>query len=194
MTTDTATFSIAEAIKITKQPVSVNVGNGKTARVSLEAQGEGLSYQWYYKNRNDKEFKLTNSYKTSEYSIVMNDSRDGRQIYCVVTDRYGNSITSKTVTLKMINQVKIIKQPVSVTAKNGEEITVTLKAEGDGLKYQWYYNSGGMNDFQLTGSFTGNSYTVTMSPQRAGRQIYCIVSDKYGNREVSDVIVLKLRK
>ena len=31
----------------------------------------------------------------------MDSSRDGRKIYCVITDANGNSVTTSTVTLKM---------------------------------------------------------------------------------------------
>jgi hypothetical protein len=31
----------------------------------------------------------------------MESSRDGRRVYCVITDQYGNSVTTDTVTLKM---------------------------------------------------------------------------------------------
>ena len=31
----------------------------------------------------------------------MSASRSGRQVYCVVTDKYGNSVKSNVVTLRM---------------------------------------------------------------------------------------------
>ena len=33
------------------------------------------------------------------YSAEMNESRDGRQIYCVITDMFGNTVKTNTVTL-----------------------------------------------------------------------------------------------
>jgi len=88
-------------LKITKQPVSVTVAEGKTATVTVQAQGDGLTYKWYYKNKGDSKFSLTDSFKGTTYSVAMDSTRNGRQVYCVITDQYGNSVTTNTVTLKM---------------------------------------------------------------------------------------------
>ena len=85
-------------VKITSQPESVTVKLGEMASVSVVAEGEGLSYRWYY-TANGSVFESSNT--TSTYSIEMNDYRAGRQVYCVITDAYGNSVTSETVTLYM---------------------------------------------------------------------------------------------
>lgn len=37
----------ATPLKITKQPVSVTVSSGTTAKVDVDATGEGLTYKWY---------------------------------------------------------------------------------------------------------------------------------------------------
>ena len=31
----------------------------------------------------------------------MNEDRDGREVYCVVTDKYGNTVMTDVVTLRM---------------------------------------------------------------------------------------------
>ena len=77
------------------------VANGKTATVKVAASGSGLTYKWYFKNKGDSKFSYTSSFKGSSYSVSMNASRHGRQVYCVVTDKYGNSVRSNTVTLRM---------------------------------------------------------------------------------------------
>jgi len=104
VTTDTVTLRMetgATELKITKQPEDVTVAEGETATVTVEVQGEGLTYKWYYKNPKGDVFFLTNSFTGDTYSVVMNTSRSGRQIYCVITDQYGNTVTTNTVTLKM---------------------------------------------------------------------------------------------
>jgi len=88
-------------LEIVKQPEDVAVAEGETATVTVEVQGEGLTYKWYYKNPKGDVFFLTNSFTGDTYSVVMNTSRSGRQIYCVITDQYGNTVTTNTVTLKM---------------------------------------------------------------------------------------------
>lgn len=98
--TATATMTMAEAVKITKQPVAVQVAKGESFSVSVKASGDGLSYCWYYKNKGDAEFKKS-SVTTAVNSATMDAAWDGRQVYCVVKDRYGNTARSNTVTVSV---------------------------------------------------------------------------------------------
>jgi len=61
----------ATPLKITKQPVSVTVSSGTTAKVDVDATGEGLTYKWYYKNKGDKKFSRTTSFKGDSYSVQL---------------------------------------------------------------------------------------------------------------------------
>ena len=47
-----------------------------------------------------KEFTLLSN-KTPSYSYDMTDYRDGREVYCVITDEHGNTVTSDTVTITL---------------------------------------------------------------------------------------------
>jgi len=193
ITTNTVTLSMATKLKITKQPVSVTVAEGKTATVTVQAQGDGLTYKWYYKNKGDSKFSLTDSFKGTTYSVAMDSTRNGRQIYCVITDKYGNSITTNTVTLGMATKLKITKQPVSVTVAEGKTATVTVQAQGDGLTYKWYYKNKGDSKFSLTDSFKGTTYSVAMDSTRNGRQVYCVITDQYGNSVTTNTVTLKMK-
>jgi len=173
----------------------VTVAEGETATVTVEVQGDGLTYKWYYKNPKGDVFFLTNSFTGDTYSVVMSSSRSGRQIYCVITDKYGNSVTTDTVTLRMetgATELKIVKQPEDVTVAEGETATVTVEAQGDGLTYKWYYKNPKGDVFFLTNSFTGDTYSVVMNTSRSGRQIYCVITDQYGNSVTSDTVTLKM--
>ena len=167
-------------VKITSQPDNVTVYKGATATVKVGASGDGLTYKWYYKNKDASDFSLTTSFTGNTYSVAMDASRNGRQVYCVVTDKYGVSVKSSTATLYMGNPAKITSQPANVSAFNGKTATVKFGASGDGLTYKWYFKNKGASSFSLTNSFTGNIYSVTMDSSRAGRQVYCVVTDKYG--------------
>lgn len=89
------------ALAIVKQPVSVTVKEGETAAITVEAVGEGVTYAWYFKNAGAENFVKTDTFTGDTYSVKMNEERSGRQIYCVVTDKNGVSVTSDTVTIKM---------------------------------------------------------------------------------------------
>ena len=186
--------STANAVRITKQPTSVTVANGQTATVSFTATGEGLTYKWYYKNKGDSAFAYTTSFSGNSYTVQMNDARNGRQLYCVVTDRYGNRAQTNTVSINMsASGVKITKQPTSVTVANGQTATVSFTATGEGLTYKWYYKNAWETKFTLTTTFTGNTYSAQMNSSRNGRQIYCVVTDKYGNSVKTNTVSINMR-
>ena len=193
VTTDTVTISMKHELQITSQPVSAAVAAGEYATVRVHAAGDGLTYEWYFKNAGASKFSKTSAFTSGTYSVEMNASRDGRQLYCVISDKYGNSVKSDTVTISMDNTARITIQPRSVTAAEGETATVTLKATGDGLTYAWYYKSAGMTKFAKTTAFTGNSYYVEMNASRDGRQLYCVVTDKYGNSVKTDTVTISMK-
>ncbi|MBQ9761515.1 MAG: hypothetical protein IJV82_00370 [Oscillospiraceae bacterium] len=184
------TLTMNTPLAITTQPVSVTVAAGQTAKVTLKAQGDGLTYKWYYANKGQSKFTYTATFKGNTYTAQMNATRDGRRIYCVVTDKNGNSVRSNTVTLSMKTPLKITTQPVSVTVSAGQTAKVTIKAQGDGLTYAWYYADPTSGKFQKTNTFKGNTYTVTMNTARAGRIIYCVVTDRYGDSVTTSMAVL----
>jgi hypothetical protein len=70
--------------------------------LTVEAQGDGLKYQWYFRNAgSDKWYK--SSVKDNTYDDVMTKARANRDVYCVITDLYGNQITTEVMTLIVNN-------------------------------------------------------------------------------------------
>ena len=193
-TTNTVTMTMGTStrVQITQQPASVTVAEGKEAKVTFTATGEGLTYKWYFKNKGESEFKLTTTFSGNTYTATMNADRDGRQIYCVVRDKYGNTATTNTVTISMGAGVQITQQPSSVTVAEGEEVKISFTATGEGLTYKWYFKNKGATAFLYTATFSGNTYTTTMNADRDGRQIYCVVTDKYGNTATTNTVVMNM--
>ena len=172
---------------ITTQPKTTYAKKGDIAKVTLKAKGDGLKYTWYYKSASSKKYsksKITKSY----YSVTMSDSVNGRKIYCVVTDKYGKSVKSKVVTLR--KAATIVTQPKNVTAKSGSTAKITLKAEGEGLKYTWYYKNKNSSKYSKS-KITKSYYSVTMTDSVNGRSVYCVVTDKYGKTDKSKAVSLK---
>ncbi|MBR5513529.1 MAG: hypothetical protein IKV85_06040 [Ruminococcus sp.] len=191
---DEATISIGNALKIVTQPQSVYVVKGEKAVIKLSATGDDLTYKWYFKNAGASAFVYTSSFKGNSYTIPsMDESRNGRQVYCIITDKYGNSIKSDTVSLNLGTPLNITQQPQSVTVAKGQKAVIKLSATGDDLTYKWYFKNAGASAFVYTSSFKGNSYTIpSMDESRNGRQVYCVVTDKYGNYIQSETATLSL--
>ena len=183
-------ITVESPLSIVKQPEDAIAASGEKAIVTVNATGDGLTYKWYYKNKGASKFSYTSTFTGNTYSTAMSDSRDGRQIYCVITDKYGNSVTTDTVTLIMGNTVKIVAQPENVIVPNGKKASVTVNATGDGLTYKWYYKNKGASKFSYTSTFTGNTYSTAMSDSRNGRQIYCVITDKHGNSVTTDTVTI----
>ncbi len=190
--TNTVTLMMKTSLVITKQPVPVQAQLGATAKVSVSAQGEGLTYKWYYKNAGASKFALTTSFTSNVYSVKMTDARNGRQVYCEISDKYGNVVKSNVVSLTMGAVLEITKQPQSVVAVKGAVAKVAFSAKGEGLVYNWYYKNAGASKFSRTTTFTSNTYTTTMSSSRSGRQIYCVVTDKFGNSVKTNTVTLTM--
>ncbi len=180
-------------LKITKQLKSASAYKGKKIKLTVKAKGEGLKYTWYFKDKGAKSFKKTDSFKGNTYTLEMSSKNSGRQVYCKITDKYGNSTKTKTATLTMRTALKVTAQPESASAYSGKSIKLTVKAKGDGLKYTWYYKDKGSKSFKKTDSFKSNTYTLKMSSKNNGRQVYCKITDKYGSSVKTSVATLTTR-
>lgn len=183
------------AIRITSQPEDASTELDTTVRTSFTAEGEGLTYQWYGRDPGQENF-WKSSLKGSTYSVKLVKSKIGREVYCVITDKYGNTAKTRTATLDVIYPEdyiapEIITQPEDASADSGETLSVSFAAEGEGLTYQWYGRNPGQAEFWKS-SIKTDTYTVVMNPKRSDREIYCVVTDKYGNTAQTDIVTISM--
>ena len=181
-----STVTLRMKATITTQPKTAYAQKNKTVSTSVKAKGDGLKYTWYIKNAGASKFTKSSITK-STYSTKMTDICKNRQVYCVVKDKWGKTAKTNTVTLRMA--ATITTEPKNMTVEKGKKVTVSLKAAGDGLKYQWYMKNAGASKFTKS-SITKATYTTTMSDAANGRSIYCIVTDKYGKTDKSKTVTL----
>ena len=183
---DVVTINMIKPPAITTQPKTNYTKRGDTATMTIEAEGDGLTYQWYYKNAGAADF-IKSAVTGPVYSTTMNSSVKDRMVYCIVTNKHGASIKSNQVTLRMA--ATITKQPVNASAAVGKKVSVKLSAVGDGLTYTWYYKNAGATKFSKS-SVTSSTYSTTMNTTVDGRQIYCVVKDWYGKTHKSDTVTI----
>ena len=179
-------YETDNSLKIQEQPKNTYTQAGKTVKVTMKAQGEDLKYQWYIKNAGQKKYSKS-SVTSATYSCKMNEKSKDRLVYCIVTDENGESVRSKTVILR--EAASIAKQPKDSIVQSGETAKVTVKASGDGLKYQWYIKNAGKDKFSKS-SVTKSFYSTKMTDKSAGRQVYCVVTDAYGKKVQSKTVTL----
>ncbi len=187
-------------IVITEQPKDVQNLIGETATFHVAAEGEGLTYQWYYMYGGATKFSIA-SYtgsKTDTMQVEITNGRDGHQYYCLITDANGYTLQTETVKLTVgapiaeVPTIVITQQPENVQNLVGEIATFHVEAEGEGLTYQWYYMYGGATSFSVA-SYTGNktdTMQVEITRGRDGHQYYCLITDADGYTLQSDIVKL----
>ena len=184
------TFTLRESVSITKQPATYAYAKkGAKVSVKIAVSGDGLKYQWYVKNAGSSTYKKS-SITTNTYSATMGSAAKNRKVYCVITDKYGKKVQTKTFTLR--EAASVTTQPKSTTVKKNTTAKATVKASGDGLKYTWYIKNAGSSKYTKS-SITSATYSVKMTSKVNGRRVYCVVTDKYGNKVQTQTVILKMK-
>lgn len=191
-----ATITISEAapLKIISHPKDAKAVPGANVTFVVKASGDGLKYQWYYRKKGVTNWSEWKNHTTASTSATANDTWDGMQVYCKVSDLNGHSVSSNTATVLLGNMTKleIVTQPADVTTKIGKNVTFSLEAKGDGLTYQWYYKKTGSSSWSLWKNHSDACTSATSNTSWEGMQVYCQVSDQYGNRVDSDAVTIHL--
>ena len=99
MISDTAQMSVKAPVTITEQP-SDYVGVLKEEvkfRVVAESD-DTLSYQWQLSDDNGKNWR-NSSVKSANYTLMLNDTTNGRSFRCVISDTSGHELISEAAQL-----------------------------------------------------------------------------------------------
>ena len=178
---DVLTITMKKVLSILKQPADVSAYEGEYARISVEAEGDGLSYQWQWSD--DGGTWEDSSIRAASGKVRVRPVNNGRQYRCVVTDQYGSTVISDAMTVTMRKALSILKQPVNVSAGEGEYVRVSVKAEGDGLSYLWQWSDDGST--WEDSAIRAASGKVRVRPLNDGRRYRCVITDQYGTSVIS---------
>ena len=188
-----STVSATSNLEIVSQPADYTGPVGDTAVFSVEATGEGLTYQWQVNSSNLWKATTMDGAATETLYVPIKNSRNGNQYRCIVSDSYGNSITSDAATLTVGArplQLDILVQPEDYFGPSGDVAVFTIEAQGDGLSYQWQVNSSNLWKATTMDGATTDTLYVPIKNSRNGNQYRCIVSDTYGNSMTSEPATL----
>ena len=170
--------NIEAPLEITKQPKNISAAIGDTISVTVAASGEKVKYQWYVLEPNGYIPKVENI-DSPTYSYTLTEENNGRQIYCDVTDRYSKTLRTETITAG--TPVEIISNPANTTGQLNSIVSTSVKATGCGLKYQWYERNAGTTYWGRS-SDTDATYSCTLTKFRNGKEVYCEITDAFGNK------------
>ncbi|MBQ1675407.1 MAG: immunoglobulin domain-containing protein [Oscillospiraceae bacterium] len=183
------------SLEIVAQPESFSGPVGTEAVFAVETSGRDLTYRWqfclpggtYWNNSG-----MPGS-DTATLSVPVTAARNGQQYRCVITDKYGNTVTTATAILKVT--IDVTAQPEDVTAAVGDTVNFRVSATGAGLAYQWQYRLPGgtyWNNSGMTGSNTA-TLSVPVTASRNGQQYRCVITDKNGSKVISDTAKLTVK-
>ena len=183
LTSDEVTLTVKKPLAITSQPTDFSGGIGETAKFIVEAQGEGLKYQWQVlKNGTWTNCSMNDGAKTDTLTLEIKESRDGSKYHCIVSDKTGAKETSDEVTLSISHEIYIAAEPEYCFGDYGEYATFVVEAEGDGLKYQWQvWKNGAWTNCSINDGAKTDSLTLLIKESRDGSKYHCVITDKYGN-------------
>ena len=192
LTTNVVTLYVPSLPVITKQPANFTATVGSPVAFSVTVQGTGLTYQWQvYSNGTWKNSAAYGS-KTSKISFNITNDHNGMKYRCVITDSYGQKVTSNVACVYVGIPLAITIQPVDYTGAAGSTATFSVSAQGTGLTYQWQYKTGsGWTNSGASGSKSAKM-TLTISDSLNGMQYRCIVKDSTGKTVISNVATLRI--
>ena len=188
--TNTVSMTIAATMEITADLTDYVGSENSTVTFTVEALGEGLTYQWYVKKPTAVRFSKS-SITEATYSVQLTEARNGNQVYCVVTDAYGNTARTNTVSMTIAAPLEIAADLEDFSGPEGSTVTFTVEASGTDLRYQWYIKNRTASKFSKS-SITSDTYSVTLTEINSGRQLYCVVTDAYGNTARTNTVSMTI--
>ena len=189
-------LEVPVTFEITKQPKDWYGTYGKKAVFTVEATGNGLSYQWQYKKSgNWIDYGITTA-DTPTFKVTMNEKNVKWPIRCRITDGNGEELFTKEVRMKDASTsapIVITKQPVDWIGVYGKKATFSIEATGNGLTYQWQYKKGGSWIDYAVSTADSAVFKVTMNEKNVKWPIRCLVTDEDGNKQPSNEVWMKLK-
>ena len=106
LTSDAALLTTAAPLTITSQPESITTAPGTTVYFTVEADGDGLAYQWQLKTpTGDWQNSTAKSGKTANLSVSVTTGKNCYQYRCVITDVNGNQVVTEPALLAVWQNV-----------------------------------------------------------------------------------------
>ena len=116
--------------------------------------------------------------KTDTLILEATAARDGVKYHCIITDLFGESVTTDEATLYVIFPLEITLQPKDVTASLGSTVTFTVAASTEEPTYQWQVlKNGEWLNCSVKDGATTDTLTLEAKESRNGLKYRCVVID-----------------
>ena len=191
-----AESSAVKKIEITKEPADAFGSVGEYVKLECEANGENLTYRWYYRNPGSKTWTQSSSAKEEKiWNLkIWGDYVYGQTFKCVVTDEQGNSGETREVKVSArTSKVTITKEPADAFGSVGEYVKLECEASGENLTYRWYYRNPGSKTWTQSSSAKEEKIwnLKIWGDYVYGQTFKCVVTDEQGNSAETKTVVVK---
>ena len=169
--------------RITSQPKSRDIRKGQTAVFNVGVKADGLHCQWQVREAPGKDWRNSRSTGCKGTSLQV-DGRieyNGFQFRCVVSDKYGTSVTSKAASLYVF---AVTKDPTEENVRKGRTATFSAKAVGRDVRFKWQQHrpSGdGWENYNGSGSTDSTLKIRDASTKYNGYHFRCKITDAAGH-------------
>lgn len=178
--------------RITLQPEDKNLLVGSTAKLTVEASGAGLSYQWQYRKNSSSAWAPSGQTgaKTSTLWVATTAALHGYQFRCIVTDKNKQQSISRVVTLTL--KPRITQQPTGRKVTAGNTAKFTVVATGKTLSYQWQYRKNASSAWASSAQSGNKTATLSVASTAGldGYQFRCVITDGNGQKTYSNAAIL----
>lgn len=162
---DVATVTVIAPPAITQQPQSATVPQGQSATFTVEASGANLAYQWYSSSASAGDQAISGA-TSAAYTTAAAGS------YYVIVSNEAGSARSNVVTLSAVQAAPVITtQPASQTIASGKTATLTVRASGSGLSYQWRDDAGPIANATAASYTTGKAGNYRVEVRNGGGSV-----------------------
>ncbi|HEY0029475.1 MAG TPA: T9SS type A sorting domain-containing protein [Bacteroidia bacterium] len=185
-TSTAALLKVNVAPGIAVQPSNTTVCEGGTASFGVTTSGSGLNYQWQVNTGSgfvNVPTGLPYSGDTTGtlYITGAPASMSGYLYQCIVGGACAPGLTSASAALTINAIPDITVQPNFVEGCEGNNVNISIIANGTGISYQWQLNSGSgysnlANAAPYSGVNTNNLFISAAAAAMDGYQYQCIVS------------------
>lgn len=176
---------------------TVGVVVGKTMKLTVVAE-DAEHYQWYYQEPGTTEWinATGTGCQTATYSAKIASTHEGYKFKCKATNALGSTF-SREATITLVGAKPKIKTQTKISPSKviyGDDVTITVSAEGKALSYQWYYKKPGgkFKKCTDTGATTDKLELSSVPYTLSGYSYRCIIKNAKGS-VTSKTVKLKVR-
>ncbi len=187
---NTDTIIVGTPVEIISHPANTTGELNSLVSTSVNAAGCGLKYQWYERNAGTSYWARAND-TDDTYSCTLTKFRDGKEVYCEITDAFGNKVRTRSATLGL--PLEIIRQPINSSAPMGQVARTTLKASGSGLRYRWFIRYSG-DIYWYSTSSVSPTYSCKIDERTKGSMLYCEVTDVFGRKKKTNTVLISEKR